>query len=183
MQALFAVTDLSFVVLPAIVAWDARMPKRRQVGLAIIALLSLLPTASAVIQIVSFNIDTDWLQIYCMSFAPIEQCFVIIIGSILPVLPIFRMDYPVIRFLRLCLLGQKHSTPAGREEKAPTPEDGFPPTIGQQRVRRNNRTMNTSYLFGEDEYQDQVEAATVQLEHRKASLKGSIATQTTTSAV
>ena len=93
---IFCFADLTYVLVPAIVAYKFNLSFRRKVGLGFIILLTLVPLTAGIIMITGgYETEiTPWVLFLSSSF---EQTFDIIIASLIPLMPIAKWDYPIIK--------------------------------------------------------------------------------------
>lgn len=110
-----ATTDLTFVLFPTIIVSRFNMSPRRKLGLVLTMLLSLVTVAAAILKSITTLSGPE--QTKKLGFQPndaslwasVEQSLVIIIGSLLPLMPITKLDNKFVNFFK-SVLGHIGST-------------------------------------------------------------------------
>lgn len=104
----YSLADLTFVLFPVIIAWKLKMHARRRAGLIVLLLLSIFTTAVSILKASStigggFGVKAQELRPkFGGMWVALEQTMIIIMGCLPPLLPITKIDHPLInRFKNL----------------------------------------------------------------------------------
>ncbi|RWA14424.1 hypothetical protein EKO27_g689 [Xylaria grammica] len=120
-QSLFTVADLTYVLFPILVIWKLNMPRRQKIGLAALLALSFITVVASILKIITAGAaieatpDSIWSnQSAAFLASGIEQCLVVIIGSIPPTRPLFVRYFDRFRTLTASLADSKTPFSTGR---------------------------------------------------------------------
>jgi hypothetical protein len=97
--ALFTFSDLSYVLLPVLIIWKLNMPIRRKIAIILLMALSLLTMSASIMKTVTAQssqtaTDVEYNASMAILWSGIEQSFVIIMGCIPSLRPIFLQQSP-----------------------------------------------------------------------------------------
>ncbi|GAB1314338.1 hypothetical protein MFIFM68171_04548 [Madurella fahalii] len=117
-QALYALADLAFVIIPIIIIWRLKMDMSRRLGLAVLMGMSLFTCAMSIMKGVSAisttaSSDPSYEATLSLLWATLEQAFVVLLGNVAPLRPLFGLSIPLIRTvtdLYASLLGRTSQT-------------------------------------------------------------------------
>ncbi|KAK0630992.1 hypothetical protein B0T17DRAFT_236873 [Bombardia bombarda] len=101
-QALYALADLAFVVIPIGIIWRLNMDLKRRLGLVLLMTAGLFICAMSILKGVSAIPNTNgedgpYAGTLSLLWATLEQASVVLIGNVAPLRPIFKLDIPVFR--------------------------------------------------------------------------------------
>ena len=95
--AIFALTDLTFVLFPVLIIWKLNMRLHRKIGLCILLAGSVFSVATCVMRVATAREQNLFRTAWGMLWASIEQSMVVILGSV-PTLPVIRkLEFSFIR--------------------------------------------------------------------------------------
>jgi hypothetical protein len=119
--ALYALADLTFVIIPIVIVWRLKMAMNRRIGLvallgmgAFICAMSIMKGVSAISS--TAGSDANYAAALSLLWATLEQASVVLVGNIAPLRPILRLDFPVFRTIAdsfVSLLGQNSRVTGG----------------------------------------------------------------------
>jgi hypothetical protein len=93
MLAIFAFTDLSFVIAPIFIIWWLHMPISRRLGLCVLMAGSIFCLVACVMRILTATNQSLYTSADGMLWAGLEQCLVIILGSAPPLAALRQLDF------------------------------------------------------------------------------------------
>lgn len=102
--ALFAISDLTYVLFPTMIIWKLKMPRARRLALCSIMALSLVTMVAAILK----GLITLGLHEFTLPFRPndgflwsgIEQTLVIIMGTLPTLIPMIAFDNLFMNYVR-----------------------------------------------------------------------------------
>ena len=157
--ALYSWSDVTYVLFPILIIWRMSLPTHRKIGLIILMGLSLFTTVASILKaIITLSEDNsgDGGSVFYSNdgslWCSIEQSFLIIIGCIPVLVPLSKLDHPIINWLNAALDRMLNkSFPSASQQRPPYANSkfeagvGYPDpaaelkTIGRMSVRRPNR--------------------------------------------
>ncbi|MCJ1432482.1 hypothetical protein MMC27_001839 [Xylographa pallens] len=99
-QAIFTLNDLTLVVFPVWIVWKLRMSLKNKLGLIFVLSLGIFTMTASIMKTVtsaSPSTDSSYGSVGPIIWSTIEQCLVIVMGSIPPLRAIAKIQFPSLR--------------------------------------------------------------------------------------
>ncbi|KAI1412107.1 hypothetical protein F5Y13DRAFT_47606 [Hypoxylon sp. FL1857] len=109
-QSTLTFSDLTYVLFPVLIIWKLNMPNRRKIALSALMSLSLLTMTASILKTITAETsrgsqNAEYTASLGALWSAIEQSFVIIMGSIPPLRPLTKAEWPRLRAIGMRLTG------------------------------------------------------------------------------
>ncbi|KAK7990066.1 hypothetical protein PG989_010381 [Apiospora arundinis] len=151
-QGLYALADLTFVLIPIVFIWKLQMSLDRRLGLIAIMAMGLFTCAMSIMKGVSAipgasGDDAAYVATLSLLWATLEQACVVLLGNVPPLRPLARIDIPFVSHLTgtvASLLRRTRNTTRGSTSKTMPGSgvsSGYHPNNGYEDLEMNTNKL------------------------------------------
>ncbi|XDG08334.1 hypothetical protein ABKA04_007949 [Annulohypoxylon sp. FPYF3050] len=148
-QSVYALADLTFVIVPVVIVWKLNMTLSRRLGLISLISFSLVTCAMSIIKGVSAHNqqtgpDPGYPASLSLLWAILEQGCVILLGNLIPLRALLKIEIPILNSITSSM-----ATLLGRSSRSSKKPSTLSDTPGYRNGAYHDIEMNTYRLGNE----------------------------------
>ncbi|KAI0893749.1 hypothetical protein F4806DRAFT_504126 [Annulohypoxylon nitens] len=148
-QSVYALADLTFVIVPVVIVWKLNMTLSRRLGLISLISFSLVTCAMSIIKGVSAHNqqtgpDPGYPASLSLLWAILEQGCVILLGNLIPLRALLKIEIPILNSIASSM-----ATLLGRSSRSTKKPSTLSETPGYRNGAYHDIEMNTHRLGNE----------------------------------